>query len=170
MHAPASLPAASAPAADGRVLACGTSFGFGPFRVDGAGRLAPAEPSRPPGLTFRWHGRRLHAWLEDGQVSLRVAAGRIPSSSGPAAASRAAAFAAVALLVRELPAGWRVRLLPDHTVLLETTERLDPPPTASALLTCVTCFALALQPYLDVLAEAGVAPTAAFGNVNIWPG
>lgn len=98
---------------------------------------------------------------------LSIVAGRVPSTSGPGAASRATAFAMVTALAAELPASWQVRLRPDHTVQLEAAQRLDPPPTASALLTCVTCFALALPPYLEVLAEAGVAPTATFGNVKI---
>ncbi len=83
------------------------------------------------------------------------------------AADRPGALAALASLPPAMPQGWRLRLLPDHRISLEAEEALDSPPTAVALVTRLVRFALALDPYLDRLEEAG---TELPGSAKTWPG
>lgn len=143
-----------------------TQLTLGPFAVDRDGTLHPRAPSVRPGIRFAWRGRRCEAALSPGLVRLAAIAARIPSTAQPGA-DRAAAFAALAALPRSLPAGWKARLLPDHSIALETEAGLGAPPTATALLTAMVRFALALDPYLDRLEAAGCGPT---GTAKTWPG
>ena len=137
---------------------------LGPFTVDCAGRLAPLGPEASPGFLFRWRDRVVRARMmpstagSEGRLRLQVALGRVPSTAGRAdPASRPDSFAVVRLMARAFPPDWRIRLLPDHRVRLETDTALALPITASGLLIELTCFLLALAPYLDMFDETGMA-------------
>lgn len=142
------------------------SLTLGPFAVTPTGTLAPRLPGLRPALRFAWRGRPCQAALGVNEVHLAAIAARIPSSADPAA-DRTGALAAVAQLPPAMPAGWRLRLLPDHRVCLEAREALDGPPTAVALLTRLVRFALALDPYLERLEAAGTDPP---GTAKTCPG
>jgi hypothetical protein len=152
-------------------------FMLGPFAVDAMGRLSPRRPSALPGFFFRWRGRLIHAKFEQtaqerGQLVLQATLGRVPSTANPRDSSlRAHSFQLLHLLPRALPVPWRVFLLPDHRVQLEANSEVDLPITATNLLVELTRFSLDLEPYLDVLDEAGIAGGAVgLGKAKIWPG
>lgn len=144
---------------------------IGPFRVDAAGHLSPADPDRPIGFGFRWRGRVVHADLGHGALSLRAAIGRVPSTAGHAR-QRPAVFDAIGFLPDALPPGWHLRVLPDHRLALERSQPVDQPVTACGLVSQLVGFVLELAPYLDLLKDAGVATESApeDGTVNTWPG
>jgi len=142
-------------------------FKLGPFAVDAEGGLSPCVPQAAPAFLFRWRDRVVRARLvqadrEGGQLALQATLGRVPSTaSTPEGTLRPRSFALLHWLPRSLPPEWRVSLLADHRVILEATPPITLPMTAAALLTELTCFLLALSPYLDLLDEAGVTgPTA----------
>ena len=157
---------------------------LGPFSVDAAGRLSPSQPERPAGFGFRWRERTMRAQLGSiGGLAMQATLGRVPSTASPGQAGlRPHSFATVRGLQRGLPGAWRVRLLPDHRVILHAEAILEPPITAEALLVEVTRFLLELSPYLDRHDELGAVPgfaespapgaaaPAAGGSVRIWPG
>ncbi len=128
---------------------------LGPFSVDRDGILRPLDPGALPALHFAWRGRACDAELDGGLLRLASAAARIPSSAEPGA-DRSRAFAELASLPALLPRGWTVKLMPDHRVKLESEARLETPPTATSLIAAMVRFALALDPYLDRLEDAGV--------------
>ena len=64
-------------------------------------------------------------------------------------------------LARSVPSGWRVTLLADHRVWLETETRIALPITAAALITEITRFLLALAPFVDLLDEEGLTALGA---------
>jgi hypothetical protein len=150
------------------ILPLQAGFRLGPFSVDPGGRIRPADRLQPGTIRFRWGGCTLSATMRAEALTLRATLGRVPSTARDGL-QRAGAFRVLRSLPGRLPAGWRMRLLPDHRVLLETEDQLDPPPTAAGLLASVTCFALALRPYLELLAEAGIAD-AFCGTAKAWPG
>jgi hypothetical protein len=135
-----------------------TPFVLGPFRVDPDGRLTPLRPDAAPGFSVRWRGRALHARLRaaGGELTIGATLGRVPSSSGGASAQRAGSFRLLRALSASLPDGWRVSLRADHRVALEATASLGAPTTAVQLLTAVARFVLELDPYLDLIDEAGM--------------
>ena len=141
-------------------------FKLGPFTVDAEGGLSPCIPEAAPAFLFRWRDRMVRARLvradqEGGQLALQATLGRVPSTaSTPEGALRSRSFALLHWLPRPLPPEWRVCLLADHRVILEAAPRITLPVTATALLTELTCFLLALSPYLDLLDEAGVTGSA----------
>jgi len=142
------------------------SMTLGPFAIDGHGALSPRSNERRPALHFAWRGRRCEAEVDGTGVQLTAFAARIPSTAEPGA-DRERAFAAVALLPRDLPPGWRLCLTPDHRIRVETAERLPQAATATSLVTAMVRFALALDPYLDTLEAEGAGVP---GNVNTCPG
>lgn len=142
-------------------------FPLGPFTVDANGRLAPVGPDASPGFLFRWRDRVVRARMTqsaaaaEGRLLLQVPLGRVPSSAGGTAqASRRDSFALVRMTARAFPPDWRIGLLPDHRVRLETDAPLALPITASGLLVELTRFLLALAPYLDLFDETGMAVPA----------
>lgn len=140
-------------------------FKLGPFTVDATGRLAPLEPGIPPVFLYRWHGRLMRSRLaqratpaEGLALLTEVGLGRVASTAGTHDnAVRPRSFALVRWLFHAVPPGWHLRLAPDHRIWLEAETPIGLPITAAALLTEVTCFALELGPYLDLLDEAGVS-------------
>ena len=144
-------------------------FRLGPFTVDAEGGLSPCIPEPAPAFLFRWRDRVVRARLVQAdrggvQLALRATLGRVPSTASmPEGTLRPRSFALLHWLPRSLPPAWGVCLLADHRVILEAAPRITLPITAAALLTELTCFLLALSPYLDLLDEAGVTgPTADF--------
>ena len=131
-------------------------FPYGPFLVEPDGALVPR---RVPALRFSWRGRPCEARLADGQVSLVAGAGAVPYTA-ERAADRPSVFAAIKALTAELPAGWRLRVLPNHRLRVEAQAGLPAPITAVALVTALVRFVLALDPYLDRLELAGAAAGA----------
>jgi hypothetical protein len=159
------------------------SFPLGPFIVTEAGELSPASQDTVPAFSVRWRERSVHIRMNhvgqrpdvSGALDLSVVLGRVPSTSGGDAVarqeSRIRAFAAVRALKAALPDKWRLALLPDHRVALEAAAEIDLPATVAELVTEVTMFLLALDPYLDLVEEAGViAPGPPAGMSNICPG
>lgn len=142
---------------------------LGPFAVARDGLLQPLDPTAPPALHFAWRGRPCAARVTGSAVELASCAARIPSSAEPGA-DREHAFATLAALPPQLPVGWKVKLLPDHQIRLEAATTLQSPPTATSLIAALVRFALALDPYLDQLEDAGVRYPPAAGTVNTWPG
>lgn len=143
-------------------------FPFGPFTVHPpTGGLSPRSPAQRPALRFAWRGRPCEAELAADRVSLAAIAARIPSSA-ERGADRRGAFAALAALPGDLPEGWRLHLLPDHRIRLETAAPIEgEPPTAVRLIAALVRFGLALDPYLDRLEAVGAtaaAGTAAAGG------
>jgi hypothetical protein len=126
-------------------------FPHGPFLVQPDGTL---HPRGRPALRFAWRGRPCEAWIEAGSVALSVSAGAVPYTA-ERPADRPGAFAELGRLRCDLPAGWRLRLLPDHRIRLETENPLPNPAHSAALVTAMVAFALALDPYLDRLEAAG---------------
>ncbi len=137
-------------------------FNLGPFAVDGEGRLSPCEPEGVPAFLFRWHGRLVrarisHADRETGRLSLQATLARVRSTaSTPDGTLRPRSFALVHWLAKMVPPVWRVNLLADHRVWLETDTRIELPITAAALVTEITRFAMDLTPYLELLDEVGL--------------
>jgi hypothetical protein len=142
-------------------------FTLGPFEVDSEGRLSPIEHQASPAFLFRWRDRvvRSHLALTDattGRLSMQTVVGRIPSTAvTPDETLRPRSFALLHWLSNGVPKDWQMRLSPDHRVSLTTEVPVELPITAVALVTRITCFALALAPYLDLLDEAGVTTRAA---------
>ena len=156
-------------------------FALGPFTVDAIGRLAPLRPDASPGFLFRWRDRIVRARMmqpgaaAEGRLLLQVPLGRIPSSAKRTdAASRPDSFALLRLMAQTFPPAWRLLLLPDHRVRLETDASLALPITAVGLLVETTQFLLALAPFLDMFDETGMAVpervSAAAGIAKTWPG
>jgi hypothetical protein len=141
-------------------------FRLGPFMVDSAGRLSPGDPEAAPAFLFRWRGRAVRARLAEasagnGRLRLQTTVGRVPSTaSTPDQTLRPRGFALLRWLGKSVPAAWRVQLLADHRVWLETETRIALPITAATLITEITSFLLELAPYLDLLDETGVAGQA----------
>lgn len=129
------------------------AFPHGPFLVEPDGAL---RPTRPPALRFAWRGRACTARIDEGMMCLSAQAGAVPYTAERRAA-RAGALAAIGRLPGELPPGWRLRLLPDHRLQVETARPVPERINAVALVGELVGFALALDPYLDWLESAGVA-------------
>ncbi len=142
------------------------SLTLGPFTVHPSGALVARDATQRPALHFAWRGRPCQAELGPAEVRIAAIAARIPSTADPAS-DRPGALAALAALSPTMPEGWRLRLLPDHRISLETEAPLAEPPTAVTLVTEMVRFALALDPYLETLEAAGAeAP----GRAKTWPG
>lgn len=150
-------------------------FRLGPFTVDEAGRLLPASEGRFPAFTLRWRDRPIEVSMERladgiGWLTLTIRVGLVASTAdaapGISQPKRERAFAILRALVAELPEGWRLELAADHGVRLLARQAFDMPASVNALLTQVTTALLVCAPYLDVLAEEGVAP----GRLNTCPG
>jgi len=146
---------------------------LGPFRVDQRGLLSPADAESFPRFAVRWRDRLVQAHMRQpcaanaghGILSLSSRVGRVPSTAGPtpSAARRASLLDVLRQLPRLLPAGWRLRLMPDHSVVVEAQTELVLPVSAIALVTEMSLFLLSLAPYLDVLDAEGIG-AAAFGS------
>ncbi len=147
---------------------------LGPFAVDRHGQLQPATAEHFPSFSVRWRQRLLRARLvhgrtEDGQGHLEFSSklGRIPSTAAPPerAGQRDNALKLWRALPSLVPKGWTMHLAPDHSVVFATTSALRFPISAIALVTLVAEQLVALQPYLDVLDEAGIEGPG-LGTVN----
>ncbi len=138
-------------------------FKLGPFAVDAEGRLSPHVPDAPPTLLFRWRQRVVRVRLDQtedaaaGRLVLQAVLGRVPSTaSTPDGVVRPRSFALLHWMPRAAPPDWRLHLLADHRVRLQTERAIALPITATGLLTEITRFLLVLTPYLELLDEAGL--------------
>ncbi len=89
-------------------------------------------------------------------MAFSVPVGRLPSTS-VGGGKREAAMALLKALARNLPAGWRLRLLPDHRIQVDTEQHMDLPTTIGALLGPVVSLVLHAAPLLDLMDENGLA-------------
>jgi hypothetical protein len=146
---------------------------LGPFRVDQQGLLSPSDPESFPRFAVRWRDRLVQARMRQpsatnasqGILDLSSRIGRVPSTAGRSASAtdRAAILEVLRQLPRLLPAGWRMRLQPDHSVVVQAQRALVLPVSAISLVTEMSLFLLSLTPYLDVLDADGIG-AAAFGS------
>lgn len=127
---------------------------LGSFAVSPDGVLRPRPAHGAPAVRFAWRGRACRAEIGAEGLSLAADAARIPSTAEPRA-DRPRAFAALAGLAARLPPGWRARLTPDHRIRLEARAPLPGTANATALVTALVQFALALDPHLDTLEAEG---------------
>lgn len=134
------------------LAACPWPFSHGPFLVEPDGAL---QMERPPALRFAWRGRPCAALISAGRLRISAGAGHVPYTAERPAA-RPQALAAIAALPADLPAGWTLRLTPGHALALEQDCALPAPITATALVSALVGFALALDAYLERLDSAGV--------------
>jgi hypothetical protein len=131
----------------------GAGQALGPFLIGADGELSlRGDPAR---FSLECHGRRAHCEVLPAGLSLRLAAGRVPSTATGAAA-RPGCIEAVQWLRHSLPAGWRLGLYPDHQVVLEAAGSRGAPSRAAALLAAVIVWMNEIAPYLDLLAEEGL--------------
>jgi hypothetical protein len=137
---------------------------LGPFAVHRDGTLEPRAVERRPAMRFAWRGRSCEAGLSAGGLHLAAIAARVPSTA-ESGADRPRALATVAVMQGELPQGWRLKLLPDHRIRIETEAPFPDPPTATNLIASMVRFALAIDPYLDRLDGGGAS-----GIWNTCPG
>jgi hypothetical protein len=142
-------------------------FRLGPFEVDSEGRLSPVVHEASPAFLFRWRDRvvRSRLALTDataGRLTMQTVVGRVPSTAvSEDETLRPRSFVLLHWLSHEVPKDWQMSLSPDHRVSLMTEMPVELPITAAALVTRITCFALTLAPYLDLLDEAGVTTNVA---------
>jgi hypothetical protein len=132
-----------------------THVQLGPFLVQESGQLALRQPGSEPGFTFTWRGRRFAVRIRQDSMSLSVPIGRLPSTSA-GAGRRDAAMALLRALARNLPPDWRMRLLPDHRIQIDSERVMDLPATASALMAPVVGLLLRAAPVLDLMDECGL--------------
>ena len=134
---------------------------LGPFSVAQDGTLSPRAPGIRPLLRYAWRGRACAAEVTAAGLRLTALAGRIPSTS-ERHADRGAVVAAVSAVRERLPAGVTLHLMPDHRLLLrrEAAAAREPQLGAMALLTEMVGFALAVDPCLDRLEQAGAGAIA----------
>jgi hypothetical protein len=133
-----------------------THIPLGPFLVTDGGRLNFRAPDTEARFSFTWHKRCFAILLQGGILSCAVPVGRLPSTSS-GAARRDAAMQLLRALGQNAPAGWHLRLLPDHRVQLHAQRDLVWPMTAAALITPIFGLLIQVAPVLDVLDEAGLA-------------
>ncbi len=129
---------------------------LGPFLVEDGGKLTFRRKDTAPAFSFQWRGRWFAVRMADQLLAFSVPVGRVPSTSA-GVAKREAGLALLRALPGGLPEGWRMRLLPDHRVQLETEQAMEWPSTVAALLTPVIALVMAAAPILDLLDEAGLA-------------
>jgi len=141
---------------------------LGPFAVHLDGTLDTREPEARPAMRFAWRGRDCRAGFTPQGLRLSTIAARVPSTA-QRAEDRPRAFETVAGMREELPKGWRLQLLADHSIRIETEAPFADPPTAISLVASMVRFALELDPYLDRLACGGTEAGGS-GTWNIWPG
>lgn len=132
-----------------------TDLAVGGFIVDGEGQMRLRTPEHPPLLSFAWRDCSITAKVETERLLLSATLGRVPSSAVDPK-RRESVFSGLRILPRKVPENWRLRLLPDHRLVMEAEEELSAPMTISALIAPVTRFLLELAPYMDALAELGV--------------
>ena len=143
-------------------------FRVGPFDVDDDGLLSPSGPDSFPSFSVRWRRRVVQARLTsppptlpgEGKLELLARLGRVPSTADAAPAQslvrREKIFADLHDLASLLPDGWHMRLCADHTITLDRPYPINMPTSAVQLVTEVTLFLLALEPYLELLDDVGV--------------
>lgn len=130
-------------------------IGFGPFAIDARGEIALRASEASFGFT--WRGRRIACRLAPDGIMLSMCLGRVPSTVA-AAEAREGVFGTVEALPALLRPGWRLALLPDHSVHLSAALSRPLPIGAVDLMTAAVGFLLSAAPYLPLLDEAGLVP------------
>ena len=103
------------------------------------------------------HSRLAQSDAATGRLTLQTTLARVTSTAATTdELLRPRSFALLRLLSGTVPANWRVSLLPDHRVWLETDAPIDLPITAAALLSRITSFVLELAPFVELLDESGL--------------
>jgi hypothetical protein len=143
-----------------------TKTHFGPFKLDPTGLLSPMSPASFPRFYVSWRKRLVQARMRqedtddstEGTLELATSVGRVPSTGKPPGdpPKRDAALAMLRQLPALLPAGWRLTLAADHSVLIQTEVVIVLPISAISLVTQMSLFLLSLGPYLDALDEGGM--------------
>ena len=118
------------------------------------GEFVPAPAARPL-LRFLWRGRVCEAALISSGLRFSVALGRAPSTA-IAPERRHAVLDAARAMASRLPEGWRCRLAPDHTLLLDALAHRSASMSVVGLLAGLVKFALALDPVCDEMDTAGL--------------
>jgi hypothetical protein len=129
---------------------------LGPFLVLENGHLLLRMPDSEPCFTFLWRNRRFAVRICQDRMCFSVPVGRLPSTAADSG-RRDRALGTLRALVRILPAGWRMTLLPDHRIQIACDQAMPLPTTASALMTPVVTHLLRAAPVLDLLEECGLA-------------
>lgn len=143
---------------------------LGPFKVDPSGYLSPATPALFPRLHVNWRRRAIQARMlqpdpadsTHGTLEIVTRVGRVPSTGRgiPVSDKRDLALGLLRGLSKLLPVGWKLRLAPDHSLIMESRAELVLPISAISLVTEISMFLLALNPYLDALDEGGAGEAA----------
>jgi len=128
---------------------------IGPFLIEETGHLTLRMPEPAPGFAFSWRGTGFTVKLTEGTLLLRAQAGRVPSTA-EGKSRREDALVLLRAVPAILPAGLRLRLLPDHRIQIETEDSLSWPTTASGMLTPIVAMMMRLAPVLDLFEEAGL--------------
>jgi hypothetical protein len=132
-----------------------TPIPLGPFLVQESGHLELRRPDDAPSFTFMWRTRRFSVRIRRDRMSFSVPIGRLPSTSA-GGGRREAAMGLLRALGRNLPAGWRMRLLPDHRIQIDLEQYMALPTYATALMTPVVSLVLRTAPLLDFMDECGL--------------
>jgi hypothetical protein len=136
-------------------------FALGPFIVEPNGRLSP-DLGAVPAFRIEWRARIVEIRMRvvgdgSGVLTAAMTLGRAPSSAAfTGLAERERAFATIRRLPAAVPPGWTVALIADHRIILEAELALDLPASAISLVTELTQFLIAVDPYLTLLEEAGL--------------
>lgn len=128
---------------------------LGPFLVEASGRLTFRTANTEPAFSFLWRKRCFTVKLATDSLACAVPIGRLPSTSR-GQERRASAMPLLRALGRQLPQGWRIHLLADHRIQLDTEQSLHWPATAPALLTPIVRLVLQIAPLLDLIDETGL--------------
>jgi hypothetical protein len=137
-------------------------FSLGPFVIDDAGRLSP-DLGAVPSFRLAWRGRAVQIAMRHAEEGARdvlrvtMALARIPSTAPTGdMTARENAFALLRRLPAAMPDRWTVALSADHRIMLHAEAPIELPASAASLVTELTLFLLAVDPYLTALEEAGL--------------
>jgi hypothetical protein len=148
---------------------------LGPFKIAPSGLLSPATSALFPSFHVNWRQRAVQARMlqpnpddeTHGTLEIITRAGRIPSTGKPQSAPsdrRDIALGLLRGLSRLVPTGWTLRLAADHAVIMESRIALVLPISAIDLVTEISMFLLALNPYLDALEDGGAGAVTGIAN------
>ena len=150
-------------------MSFGAPLTLGPFQVNCDGGLSPMSADNFPAFNVIWMGRQIWATMNEadgGGLALSVVAGRVPSTARATDDRRREVLRAVGQLPALLPSDWTLQLHADHRVALASQVTVTLPSTVTELVTALTLFLLTLGPYLELLDESGLAPTARAGEAK----
>ncbi len=154
-------------------------FSLGPFVIDDAGRLSP-DLGTVPSFRLAWRCRVVQVAMRHREggagdvLRVTMALARIPSTAPTGdMTARENAFALLRRLPAAMPDQWAIALSADHRIMLHAEAPIQLPASAASLVTELTLFLLAVDPYLTALEEGGLgfaAPSVPVGIAKTWPG